>query len=306
MRVKLWNRFVIAFTGLILLAAGVLAALCALGFTPVWLNLSQLAGSLVMWQRVALGVAGFVLCVLGIHNICMLFARKNTKGFITQRTDYGNMSISMKALDTMARKCVNQHQELEIKSTKIFRVKNGIAVLVRLLLETGVNIPLTVSALQKQIKQYIVSCSGVDVYEVQVLVETNQPKQKKPHEQQQEIVVDNRKPDIVPEPVLVEQEVPAEEPAPVAAAEEIIEETIDEEPEAKLVVERKVEAVTEEMPEAAEAVEEITETVEAVEEVVEETAEEATENDFFADFDAFAEEISQEEVPAEENKEDME
>jgi hypothetical protein len=43
----------------------------------------------------------------------------------------------------------------------------------RISLASGVNIPLAVSALQKQIKQYITSCSGVDVREVRVMVETN-------------------------------------------------------------------------------------------------------------------------------------
>ena len=320
MRVRLWNRFIIAFTGLLLLAAGVLAALCALNYVPAWLNLSELVGGLVTWQRVVVGGVALVLCLLGLHNICMLFARKNTKGFITQRTDYGNMSISMKALDTMARKCINQHQELEIKSTRIYRVKNGIAVRIRLLLETGVNIPLTVSALQKQIKQYIVSCSGVDVHEVQVLVETNQPKPKKPHEQQQEIVVDNRQPDIVPEPVELQREVPAEETAPVAeTAEEFVEEAVEEhaetaeepadenEAEPKLIVERKVEDIAEENPEAAEDIcETVEEAGEAVEETIEEAAEETAEEDFFAGFDAFAADTANEEIPAEENKEDME
>ena len=37
----------------------------------------------------------------------------------------------------------------------------------------GLNIPLTVNALQKQIKQYITSCSGVDVHKVRVMVETD-------------------------------------------------------------------------------------------------------------------------------------
>ena len=47
---------------------------------------------------------------------------------------------------------------------------------IRISLANVVNIPLTVNALQKQIKHYITSCSGVDVKEVRVMVETgNQP-----------------------------------------------------------------------------------------------------------------------------------
>ena len=46
-------------------------------------------------------------------------------------------------------------------------------ITIRIALASGVNIPIAVSALQKQIKQYITSCSGVDVKEVRVMVETN-------------------------------------------------------------------------------------------------------------------------------------
>ena len=44
---------------------------------------------------------------------------------------------------------------------------------IKITLLSGVNIPLTVNALQKQIKQYITSCSGVDVHKVRVMVETD-------------------------------------------------------------------------------------------------------------------------------------
>lgn len=268
MRVKLWNRFVIALTGLLLLAAGILLALCAAGFTPNWLDMSWLEGKLTAtWQRAVLGGAGALLVILGLHNVCMLFKGKKMKGFIMQRTDYGDMSISMKALETMVHKCVDQHSELEVKSTKIYRVKNGILVQIRILLETGVNIPLTVSALQKQIKQYIVSCSGVDVREVRVLVETNSAKA---HAKDQSIVVDNRKPTIVPEPIVIEKEEVAEEiPAPVVEVQE----------------------------EIAPAEETVTETVEEI--VPEEPAE-----DLFEGFDAFVEEVSAEESAPESDKEE--
>ena len=269
MRVKLWNRFVIALTGLLLLAAGILLGLCAVGFTPNWMDMSWLEGKLTAtWQRIALGGVGLVLVILGLHNVCMLFKGKKMKGFIMQRTDYGDMSISMKALETMVHKCVDQHSELEVKSTKIYRVKNGILVQIRILLETGVNIPLTVSALQKQIKQYIVSCSGVEVHEVRVLVETAAPKAL-PGKEQQEIVVDNRKPTIVPEPIVIEKEEVAEVPA-APVAEEILEE------------------VTEEVAPVEEAVEE------TVEEAAEEIVPEEPAEDLFEGFDAFVEEASAE------------
>ena len=194
MRIKLWNRLLAALSGLILFIIGICQVLLALGFVPVGLEaVGSAATSLVLWQRVVMAVAGAALCLLGFHDMWMLFRRRGDKGFIMQHTDMGDMSISMNALETMVHKCVDQHRELTVRSTRIFRVKNGIVVEIRIILATGVNIPLTVNALQKQIKQYIMACSGVEVYEVKVLVETNVSKQGYGKERR-DLVLDARKP----------------------------------------------------------------------------------------------------------------
>ena len=83
------------------------------------------------------------------------------------------MSISMNALESMVQKCVASHQELTVNATHIQHAREGIVVDIKITLPGGVNIPLTVNALQKQIKQYITSCSGVDVHKVRVMVETD-------------------------------------------------------------------------------------------------------------------------------------
>jgi len=53
---------------------------------------------------------------------------------------------------------------------------DGLVIKMRVGLATGVNIPLAVTALQKQVKQYVTACSGVDVSEVKVQVETSNAK----------------------------------------------------------------------------------------------------------------------------------
>lgn len=194
MKFKLWNRLLAALSGLILFALGACLVLLAIGFVPVTVKAAaNLTTALVLWQRVVMALAGALLCLLGFHDMWMLFRPRGEKGFIMQRTELGDMSISMNALETMVHKCVDQHRELNVRSTRIFRVKNGIVVEIRIVLATGVNIPLTVSALQKQIKQYIAACSGVEVYEVKVLVETNVVKQGHGKERR-ELVLDARKP----------------------------------------------------------------------------------------------------------------
>ena len=232
MRNKFWNRVLIALSGLLIFAAGVLLFLISfLSLFNISLSLggaelSQLLGGLAVWQKILLMLGGAAVAALGLHDISIPFPSRRERGFIMQHTELGDMSISMNALETMVRRCVDQHKELTVKSTRISRVKSGIVVEIRIMLAAGVNIPLTVNALQKQVKQYIMSCSGVEVYEVKVLVETGIPNGKVHHGQ--ELVLE-------PQPVKTE--------APIETAEEPKAAAVNE-PEPEVTAEEEAPAVT--------------------------------------------------------------
>ncbi len=172
MRIRFFGRVLAALTGLIVLFLGACVLIFGLGVFPFKINLDLLEGPFVLWQRLVIIAAALVLCMLGIYNISILFRRRRDKGFIMQHTEYGDMSISMHAMENMVKKCIDTHEELKVTHTRIHRTRDGVVVDIRISLANGVNIPLTVNALQKQIKHYITSCSGVDVKEVRVMVET--------------------------------------------------------------------------------------------------------------------------------------
>jgi len=173
MKLRIWDRILSAVTGLLVAAAGVGIILHLTGL----FSIGMLEGRLQAFGQNVLKIAGIVLGVvlilLGFHGLGMLFRRRRDKGFVIQRNELGDMSISMKALEAMAKRCVSIYPEMTINSTKIYRVRDGISVELKVTLASGVNIPLMVNALQKQIKQYITSCSGIDVQEVRVRVETD-------------------------------------------------------------------------------------------------------------------------------------
>lgn len=173
-RLRFWDRLLSALMGVLCIAAAAALVLYASGLLPVdWLTAQAFLG----WQKwLIVGVSALVLVLIGLHGVGMLFRRRKDKGFVIQRTEYGDMSISMKAMENMVKKCVDAHSELTVNHTKIYLVRNGVSVDMKITLASGVNIPLTVNALQKQIKQYITSCSGVDVHEVRVKVETDSVK----------------------------------------------------------------------------------------------------------------------------------
>lgn len=236
MKNKFWNRVLIALSGLLIFAAGVLLFLISfLSLFNISLSLggaelSQLLGGLAVWQKILLMLGGAAVAALGLHDISIPFPSRRERGFIMQHTELGDMSISMNALETMVRRCVDQHKELTVKSTRISRVKSGIVVEIRIMLAAGVNIPLTVNALQKQVKQYIMSCSGVEVYEVKVLVETGIPNGKVHHGQE-----------LVLEPQTAAQPVKTE--APIETAEEPKAAAVNE-PEPEVTAEEEAPAVT--------------------------------------------------------------
>jgi len=172
-RLKLTDRILAALSGLIILLIGLGLLVYGVGIFPFKLDLSFLTQPFVLWQRAVMVAAALLMSILGIHGIAMLFRNGRDHGFIAQHTEYGDLSISMSAMENMVKKCVDSHNELKVSNTRIQHARDGIIVSIRISLGNGVNIPLTVSALQKQIKQYITSCSGVDVKEVRVMVETN-------------------------------------------------------------------------------------------------------------------------------------
>ena len=264
MRVKLrvWDRIRSAVMGLIIALLSACVILYFVGVVPDWKG-EYVSSSIVLWQRAAVVAGCTVLLLLGLSGIGLLFRRRRDKGVVVQHTEYGDMSISMKAMENMVRKCVEAHPELNVNHTRIYHSRGGVCVDLKITLLNGVNIPLTVNALQKQIKQYITSCSGVDVEEVRVMVETEAAKSLPAPE----VVIVPAEPE--PEPVLVEKAAECicqhqEEPAAYAEAPAQLDEAV----EAEIVVE---EAAAEEQPEAEEETQEEV----AAEETEAETVEEA-------------------------------
>lgn len=299
MRFRVTDRMLAALSGLLNIALGLVVGVFGAGLFPN-LDWSFLQGPFTIWQRAIIIAVGLLLCLLGIHGLWMLFRRRADKGFILQRTDMGDMSIAMSALKSMVNKCVDQHPEVSVKKIHIHRIRNGIIVDLKILLANGINIPLTVNVLQKQIKQYITSCSGVDVHEVRVQIDTSN-----------QSVVEKKE-----ELPVLEQEVPAalvqEEPVVETAAESILrhtEEPADYVEPAVIETYEYTEVQQEPVVEAAEAAfapafEEMDADVAANEEAVEEVFEESSSyvEDEPAVQEVFeaVEEAAAEEIPAEE------
>lgn len=318
MRFKISDRMLAALSGLLIIALGLTIALVGSGLLPTMDVSSLIYGPYQLWQRIVIIAVALLLVLLGLHGLHLLFRRRNDKGFIVQRTDMGDMSIAISALSSMVHKCVDQHQEIAVKKIHINRVRGGIIVDLKLLLANGINIPLTVNVLQKQIKQYITSCSGVDVHEVRVQIGTSDKASALKHKEvpaleQVPVVALQDHSESAAESILQHTEEPADyvepvdyvEPAAEAVYESVAETVAAGEALAEPVAEVAAEPVAEAAVEVVEpvveaAAEQVVAAEEYVGEAVEAVAEQPEAAEVYTDFYQTSEQEA--EVPAEEDK----
>ena len=177
MKIRIIDRILVALAGLLMLAA------CALMAAQLFFGKDVAAAVTGILKdnsvRVYLIIGLVLLTILGVYCLLLLFRHKGRKEkFIMQKTDNGELSISLKALESMIQKCLEPHKELTAQSVHLENQKGGLQVCIHGTVAGGVSIPLTVDALQQQIKQYVTACSGVEVREIKVLVETSGPDAK--------------------------------------------------------------------------------------------------------------------------------
>lgn len=216
MRLRVIDRILIALSGLILLALTAWVALDLTGFVqPV----SEVTGWLFNadeWRWIVL--AGCVLAaLLGVYEVSVLFRRrKGKRGFIAQKSENGEIAISVKTIETLVTKCAQKHGEIAVQSVSVDELRSGLLIKLRASLPSGMNIPLAVGTLQKQIKQYITACSGVDVSEVRVKVDsTDKAASGSPYavsDEQSALPVEQPEPAPIPAEAVTPVEVPAEVP----------------------------------------------------------------------------------------------
>ena len=177
MKIRILDRILVALAGLLMLAGG--AALAAQLFFG-----KDVAGRVTSWLsdeglRVYIIIGGVLIFLLGLYCVLLLFRHKGRNGkFIMQRTESGELAISLKALESMVQKCLEQHKEVNAQAVSLENQKGSLLIRIRGTVAGGISIPLTVDTLQQQIKQYVTACSGIEVKDIRVEIESSGPDAK--------------------------------------------------------------------------------------------------------------------------------
>lgn len=175
MNKSVWIRVMTALSGVALL----LASAAAVGERFFGITVSAWAGRLFAaqgpWMMLLTLVVILLLAVLGVSCILVLLPGRKPKkrGYVMQKTENGPIGISVKTIEGQIRTCVQKHDVIARADISVAEGRTGLIILLTVDQAAGVNIPLSVGMLQKQIRQYVSACSGIEVQEVRVLVENS-------------------------------------------------------------------------------------------------------------------------------------
>lgn len=176
MKKSLGIRILTALSGLLLVCTGI-GALAErffhVDFSGMAHTLLNADSMLAMLLTILLAV---VLIVLGVSCLVMLLRPSGPKkrGFVMQKGENGAIGVSVRSIEALVQTCIRQHDIVSSAEVAILEKRDGIVILLSIQEAAGINIPLAVGALQKQIRQYVTTCTGVDVREVRVMVENTE------------------------------------------------------------------------------------------------------------------------------------
>ncbi len=174
MKLRIADRILVFAAGLLLLAlfAGLVSQLF---FGVDLIGTAQRAVTSESPRvRAALIALAVFLLLLGCYCVLVLFRhRKRKDRFVLQKSESGELAISLNALENMVQKCLDQHTEISAEKLHLENRKEGLLIRIVGSVAGGISIPLTVEALQKQIRQYVTACSGVEIKGVMVQIDSS-------------------------------------------------------------------------------------------------------------------------------------
>ncbi len=174
MRIRVLDRIVAALAGLLLAAGAAIVVVDGFLGENVLAFFQRLFVSPKVIPVICKAVAVVVLLALAAGCFSVTIRHRSDRRAVSQKTENGELAISMKAIEGLVQKCVETHHELQTASLQLESDRGGLLIHLRVATGSSVSIPLVVEALQKQLKQYITACTGLEVKEVCVLVDTAQ------------------------------------------------------------------------------------------------------------------------------------
>lgn len=168
MKMKILDRLVMRLFG-------VLAVICGLMLFLVPFGVLGTMEYRFPWVKWLFWGGGLLTALIGSYILLVPHRyRYSKKDFILRRTENGDMHISVRAMETQVQKCVDLHKEIRMHAMRIVNTREGVNVEMKVSLASNISIPLSIESLQKQVKQYLLASTGVEIRQVRIEVVSTQ------------------------------------------------------------------------------------------------------------------------------------
>ncbi len=181
MKISVFDRVLMIFLCLIVIACCALGALVVIGVIPLSMvnlivfNISQS----ILYSCILIAVA-LVLVVVCMKLIFSGGAKPAPKNVLVSNSESGSVRVSEEALDSIARRHVLAIEGVKDMKCHINRLESGISLDIRLVMLSDYSVPEITTKLQHTLKEYIEDNVGINVKSILIMVDSveSMPKQK--------------------------------------------------------------------------------------------------------------------------------
>ena len=162
------DRIILSIYTLLLafLSLGViLLSLRLISFDLVWTGISQISGQ---WEA---GLVGAVFLLISIRLLLAGMRSHRVKDTIVHHNEMGDVHISLDAIKNLVEKTARHTRGVRGVKVRVSLAKQGLKVSLKAVVSPEVHVPSVSAEMQKRIHEYIKNTVGVELADVEILVE---------------------------------------------------------------------------------------------------------------------------------------
>ncbi len=162
-------RIILVFLSLLLIGASLFLLAANYDLIPGIAMSSWMPG----WanEAIVLAAVGALLLLALILLILGLKPKKKASNAVVKGSEFGEVMISITAVENMVLRVVQQTRSIKDVSRKVVFTPDGLVVRIVINVMPDIALPELITELQSRTKEYLEEITGITVHEVKVLVE---------------------------------------------------------------------------------------------------------------------------------------
>jgi len=171
--IKVLDRLLLLLYSLVIAIASIVAIVAASGgFSVEWLQevVSDFTGDVRVVQASVIGVS-IVLLLVSVRFLFVSLRRDGNRApSINQRTEHGDIRISVETVENLALKAASRTRGIKDLRARVRVSEAGLGILIRAFVDGESSIPTLSEEMQRAVAQQVEEATGIPVAEVSVFI----------------------------------------------------------------------------------------------------------------------------------------